>query len=543
MTHDVSAPGDDDREVGERARGEFLEFLGGARPGMFVADSLAWLLRTEPPVNVTHQETADLIALWAEDRARATVQPVSVVMLNAIQRILDLNRASALDNFDPEAFFDTVVAELANHCPATETSGFRSGLRDLRAWLHPRPVTVPESATTADSVELHGKRVSIRDAQEMTISRLEHGAYMTDADFAEALSDLEIAMTSRVGIPIHTALSRIARAAAKIFNTGRVRQAEQLFGLAEQCLDRLSISREGRIEIRNAVVESDLNEGLLAKVLSDPDNRGAVRPLLRMVGYLTPAEALVTLAIENRRDRRRLLLAAIETVGSDAYPIVLDNLTASMVGNPTWFATRNYLYLLSRLDPPDEVSRRRAIDLTGKFVTHDLPQLRTAAIAALRHIGGRDVIPYIVRVLDANAYAPGSIDDTDSLKRHLYQAFETIVETGNEAAIAIVAEFATGTRGADFDLGQTLRDEACAALTHNKGPLPRRAAIVIANYLGNMVNRKFKLVTGKLAFGLDTHACRMLSTLIRDSAEPEAREILEHPVLAKILSRGTGELA
>jgi hypothetical protein len=148
-----------------------------------------------------------------------------------------------------------------------------------------------------------------------------------------------------------------------------------------------------------------------------------------------------------------------------------------------------------------------------------------------------------VRALDPVAYAPGSIDDSEALKRHLYAAMETIVETGNEAAIAIVAEFATGARGSEFDLGPSLRDEACSALTHYKGPLPRRAALVIANHLSQICGKRFKFVTGKLSFGLDTHACLMLSTLIRSSPESECREALEHPVLTKVLSRTTGELA
>jgi hypothetical protein len=541
-SHEAATGGADDRDVGDRARTDFLDFLNEVRPPSSMADSLTFMLRTESPQDVNADEVIAFLTAWADDHARAVHQPISVVMLGALRKILDASRHDLLTHFDPDAFLDAIAPGLMEHCPPSELTGFRAAVRDLRASL--TPAEPPAFAADGDDevVEIRGQRMPIRAAQEMAISRLEHEAYMTDADFDMAFADLQTAVASRIGLPILTALMRIAKAAAKIFNTGRIRQAARLLEFVEQAMDRLAISREGRLEIKSEVSEADLNEGLIAKALSDPDQRALVTPLLRMVGYLTPGEALVMLAVENRRERRRLLLAAIESAGPEGYPYVLDHLAASSLGNQPWFAARNYLYLLSRIDAPDEVVRRRAIETVGKYVTHDQPQLRSAAIAALKRIGGRDIIPYVVRVLDPNAYATGSIDDTENLKRHLYQAFETIVETGNEAALAIVAEFATGTRGAEFDLGQTLRDEACAALTHVKGPLPRRAALVIANYLGNMVNRKFKFVTGKLTLGLDTHACRMLSTLIRNSTEPEAQMVLSHPLLVKVLSRGTGEL-
>jgi hypothetical protein len=541
-SHEAATGGADDRDVSDRARVDFLDFLNEVRPSSSMVDSLTFMLRTEAPQPVTSDEVLAFMTAWADDHARAVHQPISVVMLGALRKILDAARHKTLTHFDPDAFLDATAPGLMEHCPPSELTGFRAAVRDLRASLAPAPAPEAAPVGDAETVEVHGERMPIRAAQETAISRLEHEAYMTDADFEAAFADLQAAVSSRLGLPVQSALSRIAKAAAKIFNTGRIRQAARLFGFVEQAMERLAVPRDARLEIRSEVSEADLNEGLMAKALNDPEQRVLVAPMLRMVGYLTPGEALVMLAVENRRERRRLLLAAIENAGPEAYPYVLDHLSASSLGNQPWFATRNYLYLLSRIDAPDDVVRRRAIETVGKYVTHDQPQLRTAAIAALRRIGGRDIIPYVVRVLDPNAYAAGSIDDTDNLKRHLYQAFETIVETGNEAAVAIVAEFGTGTRGSEFDLGQTLRDEACTALTHVKGPLPRRAALVIANYLGNMVNRKFKFVTGKLTLGLDTHACRMLSTLIRNSTEPEAQMVLNHPLLVKVLSRGTGEL-
>ena len=540
MSKEVAAPGVNEPDDGARARNEFVDFLNDSRPAMLVADSLEYLLRTEPPLHVDIEEIVELVAAWADERSATSQATVSVIYLEALRKVLDAHAEVTLNGFEPRRFVAGIGSGLMRHCPPSELGGFQSSLSTLIAPSERR--TEPSSPGDPDGIEIRGVRMSLRDAQEAAVSRLEHEAYMTDADFDDAFADLQAALVSRVGVNIHTVLARVARAAARIFNTGRIRQSASLARFLEDAFERLSIAPAGRLEVKFAVGPGDLNEGLLAKALNDPDQREIAVALVRLVGYLNPGEALSELAVENRRERRRLLLAAVEAHGANAYYAILDSLSVAHPGGHKWYATRNFLYLLSRIEAPDDAARKRAIEGVGRYVTHDQPQLRSAALAALRRIGGRDVIPGVVRALDATAYAAGSIDDSDTLKRHLYSALETIVETGHEAAVAIVAEFATGARGAEFDLGPSLRDEACSALTHHKGPLPRRAALVIANHLNAMCGRRFKLVTGKLSFGLDVHACRMLSTLIRESPEPECRDALEHPVLAKILARTTGDL-
>jgi hypothetical protein len=543
MTNDGTAAAEDGRDRGERARSELVDFLNDARPAMLVAESLSYLLSTDASPAVDPEEVIELVAAWADEHAVASRQAVSVLYLSALRRVIDADREVPVAGFDPEIFLTTVGMGLTRHCPSSELGGYRAALRDLR--LPPAPASARTGGTPSagEAVEVGGVRRPLREAQEVAVSRLEHEAYMTDADFDEAFADLQVALASRLGMPIHATLSRVAVAASRIFNTGRLRQASKLCAFLLDAFDRLAISAEGRAEAKFSIGPNDLNEGLLAKALNDPTQRALAVPILRFVGYLNPSEALVALAVENRRERRRLLLAAVEAYGPDAFGVVLDHLAAGVSSGQRWYATRNFLYLLSRVDAPDEVAKKRAVEAAGRYVANDQPQVRSAALAALRRVGGRDVVPFVVRALDPVAYPAGSIDDTEALKRHLYVAMETIVETGNEAAVAIVAEIATGGRGSEFDLGQGLRDEACAALSRRSGPLPRRAALVVANHLSHICGRRFKLVTGKLSFGLDAHACRMLSALIPDSPEPECREALENPVLVRVLGRMSGDLA
>jgi hypothetical protein len=535
MTDDVTLDGPDGHDAGLRARNDFLDFLNDVRPPMFVEESLTWLLRTAPPYHVQASDVAELIAAWGEERARLSHQPRSVYFLNALRRIVTAHNANAIRDFDPDMFLVAVGPNLSSLCPSSEVGGLHAGIRDLRASLSRPLAAEPSSAAGDDTIEIQGNRYPIKVGQEMAIARLEHEAYMTDDVFEEVYRDVHAALTTRVGIPVNTALQRISRAAASIFNTGRVPQALRLFTFVDESLDRLKVSPEGRQEVQAAVRETDINEGLLAKVLQDSEKRSAAAPMVRTLGYLNPFDALLVLAEEKRRDRRRLFLNAFEVYGADAMPLLVDRLAPSVVSAQPWYLTRNLLYLLSRIDAPDDATRKRAIEAAGRFVTSDQPQLRTASLAALKHQGGRECVPYVVRAVDPSAYPAGSIDDTEALKRHLFQSMDLLMDSGNETAISIVAELATGHRGAEFDLGAALRDEACVALSRRKAPLPRRAALVIANHLSGQIGKRFKFVTGNFSLGIDAHACKQLSALIADSPEPEAKDVLAHPMMQRFL--------
>jgi len=533
MTDDVTLEGPDDQDAGLRARSDFLDFLNDVRPSMFVGESLSWLLRTEAPFHVQASDVAELIAAWGEERARLSHQPRSVYFLNALRKIVDAHRANAVRDFDPDSFLVAIGPGLSSLCPSSEAGGLHAGLRELRSSLARTVAVAADASGGENSIEIQGARYPLKTGQEKAIARLEHEAYMTDDVFESVFADLQTAMSTRVGLPIHTALHRIARAGAAIFNTGRVPQALRVFSLIDESLDRLKISPEGRLEVQAAVRETDINEGLLAKVLQDSERRAEAAPMVRTLGYLNPFDALLVLAEEKRRDRRRLFLNAFEVYGAEAMPLLVDRLAPSVASAQPWYLTRNLLYLLSRIDAPDDSTRKRAIEAVGRFVTSDQPQLRTAALAALKHQGGRECVPYVVRAVDPAAYPAGTIDDTESLKRHLFQAMELMLDSGNETAISIVAEIATGQRGSEFDLGQPLKDEACVALGRRKAPLPRRAALVVANHLSAQVSKKFKIVTGNFALGIDAHACKQLSALIADSPEQEAKDVLAHPLMLR----------
>jgi hypothetical protein len=113
---------------------------------------------------------------------------------------------------------------------------------------------------------------------------------------------------------------------------------------------------------------------------------------------------------------------------------------------------------------------------------------------------------------------------------------ELVMDSGVESAIAVVAEFATGARGGEFEIKE-LRDSAIKVLGQRRAPLPHRAAQVIAEQIKQMASKKLKIVTGKLTLGIDAPYCRALMGLLEDTPYPDVREVLEHPVVHRLAEK------
>jgi hypothetical protein len=210
----------------------------------------------------------------------------------------------------------------------------------------------------------------------------------------------------------------------------------------------------------------------------------------------------------------------------------------------SWYVPRNCIFLLSRLGLPDEATRRKAIAAIGPYVTSDLPKLRATALTALKFIGGRETIPHVVRALDPDAYfIPEDEAGIEALKHHAIQAIGALASTDIDAGLTVVAEVAIGTRATGFSFYKELRDDALAALEQRTAPLPRRTALILANYLKEQSGRRIKFVVGNIGLGIDVKLCKALVRILARSEEPEVREILATPFARKLAARGTQELS
>jgi hypothetical protein len=519
---------------------EFVEFLDDLKAPMFASRSLTYVLRTEPPVLVGVDGAADLISAWARDRATRSDGTESDLLVTAARRILEAYRANAIKDFDPAAFFEPFSGALVTRCPEEERAWLEAELLGLRNEIPHRPAAHQEQEfDETDEVHIGGRRVSYAAAVVEVLARLERQGNVSDEEFEQTVLDLDRVLGSRAGLPARTILERVVAAGTNAFNSARTERAVRLFALTADLAEKFNFSQNDRESVWARTSSAHLDAALLARIASEPGRQSEVAALMRLLPDLGVEPVIHALSHERSRDRRRFLLKVLEMHGVEAIPCMLEWLTAGRTASHNWYLARNLVYAFSHLEIAFHADRKKIVAAVAPFVTSSKPQLRGAALATLRHLGGRpmlaDVLPGVARALDARNYElPTDAPAREALRRHLDAVLDLLAGSELDVAVALVAEVATGSAGAEFDFGKVLRDMATATLARRTGPLPRRAALVVVNHIKHLTERRLKLVVGGLAIGVDVAACRALAGLISDSAEPEAVELLATPLLRKI---------
>jgi hypothetical protein len=531
----IDARGPDVRVV--RAVEDFIDFLDDMQPPVQVADSLSLLLRTEPPILFGTHRVVDLVASWARKRESVGNERASDLMLGATRKIIEAYRSSILDGFDPKAFYRPFVLGIGAQCPADEHDEFHAGLRQLQTLLPKRWAGADDVSESVAMIEVRGRHLTLEAALGELTERLEGEPHMADARFEETLSDVERVLLSHGGDDVEPSLVRLAAVGVMLFNAVRVQRASRLFQAIADAMERLKLPKEDRGAIRSAISSSELDEIILFKWTNTPQRHAEIRPIVLHFADLDPEFALDALAgDETARDRRRFLLSVLVLHGASSLPAITARLALPTAAAPTWFLTRNLLYLLSHIEAPTRVEKRRIIDLIGPYVTGNPVQVRLVALAALKRLGApREAIPYVARALDPTAYRPSIAGGKrEALRRHLGQAMTLIARSHSPAALTVLAEIAVGNRGAGFGLGGELRAMAMDALANLAAPMPRPAALVIVHHLARQAARRVKLIVGHRALGLDVPGCQALLRVIADSPEPEARQLLDTAFMRRL---------
>jgi hypothetical protein len=519
---------------------DFVDFLDDLETPASVGRSLAVVLRTEPPVHVGVSRLVDLVASWARRRSRTSGRPASELLLGAVQRVVEAYRSDVLDGFDPREFYRPFALGLASACPPSEREAYHVGLRNLQEAL-PRRWSGDGEPFASDTLELRGKHVTLEDALEELVTRLESEPNMRDGRFEETLTDLERVLVARGGDAVQSALVRLAAVGVSLFNAVRVQRASRLYQAVADAIDRLQLSEDESRAVRRAIPSAALDEVILFKWVSTADRHPEIRPVVRHFADLDPGPALEALARETAREKRRFLLNVLLLHGADALPQITSRLAEPAAGATGWYLERNLLYLLSHIDSPSRGRGLAVVDLIGPYVTSPVPQLRSVALAALKRLGPpREALPYVVRALDPAAYGPGEgTADGDALRRHLKRAMEIIAGSSSPAALTVLAEVAVGARGEEFGLGGEARELAVHALDGRDAPLPRPAALVIAYYLRSVAGRGTRFPVPGFRRTEDAEYVAALARVISDSLEPEARAVFSSPaVRALVAPRG-----
>lgn len=516
----------------------FVRFLDDETPPLFIAASLTTLLRTDPPVRFGPARVAEIVAGWAADRTRHSGQRVSDLMLQAVRSIISAYGLNAIDHFKPKDFYRPFVAALLVQCPEEEREGLQAALRALQSGEPQRAMVISTAEFETGEDVLAKARANARSsAFTDVLERLAADPEMPGTTFDEEVASLRKVVLERGQVAVVLPIENLVELAIAVFNMDLLERAGRVFDVIADWLDHPATPAPKRLEIRKSHHSRELDERLLVAAASDPARAEYVRPAVRCFADLAPDTIVARLQSQKDQGRVRFLYSVLELHGPAAHSAILSHLQSpAPAGRGSEFVT-TLLDITTRIGAPTDQMQRRATSVIGPLIAHREPQLREAALRAMAHVDPEGAMPHVLKALEASSYGKLSSADEEALRPHLEAALEFLSRSKSEATVAVVAEYATGARTGDFRLGRSLRDMAARALETNARPLPRRAALVVANALGEMAGRRLKLRFGSFGLGVDPEATAALLRLLEGSSEPEARQALANPTILKLAAR------
>ncbi len=188
--------------------------------------------------------------------------------------------------------------------------------------------------------------------------------------------------------PVETGrrFQEMVKAGIERFNEGSLPQAVSMLELAERLTTEKKVDA-GTVELVRRRLGDTLDEEQLKKFAEKADQHALLRKVLQFFTALRPEGLLEELAREQKRDRRRLMLALLEVHGAPARIAAFEALSrvpGTAVDEQEWFFRRNLVYLLRRIPRTPEASFEEESDVVLRHAQLGLPVLLVKeAIATL----------------------------------------------------------------------------------------------------------------------------------------------------------------
>jgi hypothetical protein len=180
--------------------------------------------------------------------------------------------------------------------------------------------------------------------------------------------------------------NEMMQAAIEQFNEGRLVQAMTMLKLAERIVSEKKLDAEVVKSVRGRAHET-LSPERLREFADRPEKHDALRSVLGFFPALTPKGLLRGLHDEERRERRKLLLALLEVHGTPVRILALELLETTLDGaeaDPEGFFRRNLVFLLRRIPRPEDAPLDRELEVLVKLSGWGHPPLVIKeALAAL----------------------------------------------------------------------------------------------------------------------------------------------------------------
>ena len=191
--------------------------------------------------------------------------------------------------------------------------------------------------------------------------------------------------------------------AVEQFNSGSLGRAVTVIDLANRMISQKEVDPSLAANIIDQA-SKDLDESQLRKYSENDDKRLLLRRVLNFFPTLQIDYLMQDLAVETRRDRRRVILRLLMIHGEEARGHAIKILDDSLSGNvpQPWYVQRNLIYLIRSIPPSEEYDVDKEIDLLVRSSVPggELPLLREALTALGQIDHPRSVKTLVARVSD-----------------------------------------------------------------------------------------------------------------------------------------------
>ena len=186
--------------------------------------------------------------------------------------------------------------------------------------------------------------------------------------------------------------AELSEAALRLVEQGALGRAASAVAEAERLVDSAAVTSESEESVRGAV-SRPIDIEIFPLSSSTSVEQPSLRRFLRFFHSLAPVALLQALAVEEKRERRRQILALLEAQGEPARREALDLLDSEVprsMDETEVFVRRNLIYLLTRVprSSEDGVDQEVAV-LARHSAPHLPPMLVKEAIKALGQLSGK----------------------------------------------------------------------------------------------------------------------------------------------------------
>ena len=169
----------------------------------------------------------------------------------------------------------------------------------------------------------------------------------------------------------------MVRAAIERFNEGALPQAVSTLELADRLTSEKRVDA-GTVELVRRRLGDLLDGEQMRKATEKPDQHPLLRRVLAFFTAFRPESLLEELRREQKRDRRRLILALLEVHGPAARASAYEELSrvpSHAVDEGEWFYRRNLVYLLRRIPKSAEATFEDESEVVVRHAQLGLPLL------------------------------------------------------------------------------------------------------------------------------------------------------------------------